>query len=134
MRNPACASFFDVARRTHPSLQFYFRFFRCAGGDLTPSRAWVNIDFVEIQFWKRGDYVMKTARSLTILAAGLLCCAALADDKSAGAKKKPAGSAASAGMPMPKPSAEMKEVADLTGRSSTPEKFDLMPSLPAGRA
>src|SRR5437899_10660022 len=28
MRNSACASFFEVARQSHPPLQFYFRFFR----------------------------------------------------------------------------------------------------------
>src|SRR5438128_9521438 len=26
MRNSACASFFEVARQSHPPLQFYFRF------------------------------------------------------------------------------------------------------------
>ena len=32
MRNPACASFFEVAKQAHSVPQFYFRFFRIRAG------------------------------------------------------------------------------------------------------
>src|SRR6266404_9057551 len=38
MRNPVCASFFEVANQAHSVPQFYFRFFRDRGLRLTPEK------------------------------------------------------------------------------------------------
>src|SRR5258708_30151807 len=70
----------------------------------------------------------KTSRLTTILAAGLVCFAAFAQDKPA-AKK---GAEAPGMPPMPKPAAEMKELRDLIGVWTTDEKFEPSPMMPPG--
>jgi hypothetical protein len=79
----------------------------------------------------RGGTKMKTTRWITVLAAGLLCLAAIAQDKSA-SKKKAMPPTGAAGMAMPKPAPEMKELRDLVGTWSTDEKFEPSPFMPSG--
>jgi len=71
---------------------------------------------------------MKTI-GLTLLAAGLLCFTASPQEKSATKKKS-----ADAGMSMPKPAAEMKELRVLVGTWSTDETFEPSPFMPGGTA
>lgn len=71
---------------------------------------------------------MKTI-GLTLLAAGLLCFTASPQEKSATKKKS-----ADAGMSMPKPAAEMKELRALVGTWSSDETFEPSPFMPGGTA
>jgi hypothetical protein len=70
----------------------------------------------------------KIAPITSILAAGLICFAGFAQDKTA---KKP-GAAPAAGMAMAKPSPEMKELRYLIGTWNTDEKFEASPMMPNG--
>jgi len=71
---------------------------------------------------------MKTI-GLTLLAAGLLCFTASPQEKPATKKKS-----ADAGMSMPKPAAEMKELRALVGTWSSDETFEPSPFMPGGTA
>ena len=71
-----------------------------------------------------------TKKLMTILAAGLLCFVASAQDKPA-AKKKP-GASGMAEMPMPKPAPEMKELTALVGTWTSDEKFEASSFGPGG--
>jgi hypothetical protein len=71
--------------------------------------------------------VAKIAPWMTIVAAGLLCLAVNAQEKPA-AKKK----AAPAGMAMPNPGPEMKELAGLVGTWKSDETFEKTPYMPGG--
>src|SRR5712692_3761717 len=75
-----------------------------------------------------GIPMTKTARLTTILAAGLVSFAAFAQEKPATKKK----AAEPAGMPMPKPAAEMKELRDFIGVWTSDEKFEPSPMMPPG--
>ena len=66
----------------------------------------------------------------TIFAAALLCLAVSAQEKSAD-KKKPGG-AMPAGMQMPKPGPEMKDLRDLVGTWTTDETYEVSPFMPTG--
>ena len=70
----------------------------------------------------------KTARLTMILAAGLVSFAAFGQEKPATKKK----AAEPAGMPMPKPAAEMKELRDFIGVWTSDEKFEPSPMMPPG--
>ena len=71
---------------------------------------------------------MKRIHLTTLLAAGLLCLAASAQNKPAASKK----SGAAAAPAMPKPAAEMKELRDMIGTWASDEKFEQTPFMPAG--
>jgi hypothetical protein len=71
---------------------------------------------------------MKSAGWITILAVGVLCFTASAQEKSA-AKKK---SSAASSTPMPKPAPEMKELRDLIGTWATEDTFEPGPMMPSG--
>jgi hypothetical protein len=70
----------------------------------------------------------KTVVVTTILAAGLLCLAAPAQETSASKKK----TSAPAAMAMPKPAPEMKELKALVGTWTTDEQYEAGPMGPAG--
>ena len=79
-----------------------------------------------IDFTKMGRDMTKIAPFTSILAAGLICFAALAADKT---EKK---AASATGMAMPKPAPEMKDLRDLIGIWSTDETFEVSPFMPSG--
>jgi Protein of unknown function (DUF1579) len=72
---------------------------------------------------------MNMTKSIFVLAAGLLCCAAFAQDAP---KKKAGGAPAAGGMQMPKPGQEMKDIRDLVGTWATEEKYEQSPFMPSG--
>ena len=67
-----------------------------------------------------------TASFKAILTTGLLCFAAFAQDKPAKKTSPPAG------MAMPKPAPEMKELRELIGTWNTNETFEASPMMPNG--
>jgi hypothetical protein len=74
-----------------------------------------------------GEAYMKTiAPVTTILCAGLICFTAAAADK----EKKAA--AAPAGMAMPKPGPEMKELRSFIGTWTSEETYEVSPFMPSG--
>jgi hypothetical protein len=71
---------------------------------------------------------MTRTSCITLLAAGLLCLSASAQDKPAASKK----SAGTAEMALPKPGPEMKDIRSLTGTWTSEETFEPSPFTPAG--
>ena len=69
------------------------------------------------------------ARVTIIITAGLLCVSAFAAEDKPAAKKS---TSSAAGMAMPKPTPQMKDLRDMVGTRSTDEHFDVSPFMPSG--